>query len=120
MGRTTLTRTTPLGPYPSLPVSADGLDGVWTAADVSNKNQFVLDGPHLVQFWNSGASPYTVTLTSTVDPQNRTGDVTAYSLAAGDIGEFKVDQYSGWRQTDGYMYLEANNAAVKFNITRLG
>lgn len=120
MGRTTLTRTTPLGPYPSLQPAADALDGVWTAADVSNKNQFVLDGPVIVQFWNSGASPYTVTLTSAVDPQNRSGDVTAYSLAAGDIGVFKIDRTEGWKQTDGYMYLEASNTAVKFNITRIG
>lgn len=119
MPRTTLNRTTPLGPYPTLQPSADALDGVWTAADVTNKNQFVLDGPVLLQFWNSGASPYTVTLTSTTDGQNRTGDVTAYSLAAGDIGVFKIDQVIGWRQTDGYMYLEASNAAVKFNVTRL-
>lgn len=119
MARTTLTRTTPLGPYPSLQPAADALDGVWTAADVANKNQFVLDGPVLVQFWNSGASPYTVTLTSIADQQNRTGDITAYSLAAGDIASILIDQTAGWKQTDGYMYLEASNAAVKFNVTRI-
>lgn len=120
MARATLTRTTPLGPYPSLQPAANALDGVWTAADATNKNQFLLDGPVLLQFWNSGASPYTVTLTSAADPQNRTGDITAYSLAAGIISEIKIDQVAGWKQSDGYMYLEASNAAVKFNITRLG
>jgi hypothetical protein len=119
MARTTLTRTTPLGPYPSLQPAADALDSVWTAADVANKNQFLLDGPVLLQFWNSGASPYTVTLTSAADPQNRTGDITTYSLAAGDIAGLKIDQVAGWKQSDGYMYLEASNASVKFNIMRL-
>lgn len=119
MARTTLTRTTLLGPYPSLQPAADALDEVWTAADVANKNQFLLDGPVILQFWNSGASPYTVTLTSAVDPMNRSGDVTTYSLAAGDIAGIDLRQTTGWRQSDGYMYLEASNAAVKFNIIRL-
>jgi hypothetical protein len=120
MGRTTLTRTTPLGPYPTLQPAADSLDLTMTAADVANGNQFVLDGTSLLLIHNSGASPYTVTLTSIADPQNRTGDITAYSLAAGDYACFKIDQVAGWRQSDGNFYLAASNAAVKFGIIRLG
>ena len=120
MGRTTLTRTTPLGPYPTLQPAADSLDIVMTAADVANGNQFVLDGSVLLLIQNSGASPFTVTLTSIADPQNRTGDVTAYSLAAGDISAFKLDQVAGWRQSDGNFYLSASNAGIKFGIIRLG
>jgi hypothetical protein len=119
MARTTLTRTTPLGPYPSLQPAADALDATMTAADVANGNQFLLDGPVLLIASNSGASPYTITLTSTVDGQNRTGDITTYSMAAGDISIFKIDQVRGWVQSDGYMYLSASNAAVKFGIIRL-
>jgi len=118
MARTTLTKTTPLGGYPALPLVADSIDIVWTAADVSNKNQFKLEQGDILLMWNSGASPYTVTLTSIVDERNRTGDVPAYSLAAGDIAVFGPLEQKGWKQTDGYMYLEASNASVKFAILR--
>ena len=76
MGRTTLTRTTPLGPYPTLQPAADA--------------------------------------------QNRTGDISAYSIGAGEYACFKIDQTTGWKQTDGYLYLQANNAEVKIGAIRLG
>jgi hypothetical protein len=119
MARTTLTKTTPPGAFPTLPPAADSLDVVFTAADVANKNQFKLETGDIVLAWNTHATTtYTVTLTSIADDKNRQGDVTAYSLAAGDVMVFGPLQQKGWRQTDGNMYLEASNAAVKFAILR--
>ncbi len=118
MPRTTLVKTTAKGPYPTLPIGANGLVVTLAAADVANKNQFLPSGNDLVVMQNSGASPYTVTITSAVDPQNRTGDVTTYSLAAGDVCVFLV-KTTGWVQADGYVYLEANNASVKFGVVAL-
>jgi hypothetical protein len=118
MPRTDLTKTTPLGGYPTLPLVADSADAVFTAADVGNKNQFTFESGDLVLAWNSGASPYTVTLTSIADARKRTGDVTAYSLAAGDVAVFGPFDSEGWRQADGKFYLEASNTAVKFAIIR--
>ena len=120
MGRTTLTRTTPLGAYPSLPVAADALDITLTAADTTNNNQIVLDGPMLIIAHNSGASARTLTLTSANDLQKRTGDITAYSIGAGEVACFKIDNQSGWRQSDGFLYLAANHAEVKIGAVRLG
>ena len=120
MGRTTLTRTTPLGPYPTLQPAADALDLLLTAADVANNNQILLDGPMIIVAHNSGASARTLTLTSAVDSQNRTGDISAYSIGAGEVACFKLDQVGGWKQTDGYLYLQANNAEVKIGAIRLG
>lgn len=119
MGRTTLTRTTPLGPYPALPVAADSMDVVMTGADITNSNQILLDGPMIVLAQNTDASARTVTLTSSPDPQNRSGDITSYSIAADEIAAFKIDQISGWRQSDGFLYLAANNALVKLGAIRL-
>lgn len=119
MPRTTLNKTTPLGGFPILPLAADSIDIVWTAADVGNKNQFKLEAGDIVLAWNTHATTaYTITLTSITDERNRTGDVTAYSLAAGDIGVFGPLEQKGWKQTDGNFYLEASNAAVKFAILR--
>lgn len=119
MGRTTLTRTTPLGPHPALPVSADALDIALTAADTVNNNQILLDGPMLVIALNSGVSARTVTLTSTADRKNRTGDISAYSIGAGEVACFKIDNDEGWKQSDGFLYLTANNAEVKLGAIRL-
>jgi len=120
MARATLTRTTILGPYPTLQPAADSLDVVMTACDVANGNQFVLDGPMILIVQNTdGASARTFTLTSLADPMNRTGDVTAYSVGIGEIAAFYFGQVAGWRQTDGYLYLSGSNAALKFGIIRL-
>lgn len=120
MARVSLTPITVLGPYPSLPVSANGLDLTWTAADATNKNQISFNGPKLILAKNSHASTaYTVTLTSKTDNRNRTGDVTAYQLEAGDVMAFRIDNAEGWQQSDGYVYLEANNASVQFAVINL-
>lgn len=120
MARTTLTRTAPLGPYPSLQPAANALDLTMTAADTSNFNQILLDGPIYVIAQNTDTVDRTVTITSAVDPQNRTGDITTYTISADDILVLKIDQYSGWRQSDGYLYLQASNAAVKLGAIRIG
>jgi hypothetical protein len=118
MARTSLTKSTLLGPYPSLQPAADALDLTFDAADVANKNQFAASGDDLILAWNSGASPYTITLSSAVDDKNRPGDITAFSLAAGDIAAFRV-KTQGWTQSDGKVYLEASNAAIKFAVIAL-
>lgn len=121
MARVTLTRTTPLGPFPTLQPAALALNLTETAADASNLNQFVLDGPCLIIAHNTGVGARTFTLTSVVDASNRTGDVTAYSVGAGLVAVFKVDaSASGWRQTDGYMYITGSHAEMLFGVVRLG
>lgn len=120
MARTTLTRTTPLGPYPSLPVSVNTLDLTMTAADTVNLNQILLDGPMIVVAQNTDTLDRTITLTSAVDPQNRTGDIATYTISADDIAVFKIDQVAGWKQSDGFLYLQASVAAVKLGAVRLG
>lgn len=120
MARTTLTRTSPLGPYPSLQPAANALDVTLAAADTANQNRALLDGPVLVVAHNSGATAHTITITSMADAKNRTGDISAYSIGAGKVACFKIDQYEGWKQTDGYLYLEANHAEVLLGIIRLG
>lgn len=119
MARTTLTRTTPLGPYPTLQPAAGALDITMTAADIVNLNQFLLDGPIIVIAQNTDSVARTITITSTTDPQNRSGDITTYSIAAGGLACIRIDQYPGWKQSDGFLYLQANNALVKLGAIRI-
>ena len=119
MARTTLTKTNAGGNFPVVPLTADSADITMTAADVANGNQFVPTGNELVIAHNSGASPYTVTITSVAAGNNRTGDIATYSLAAGDYAVFGPFRREGWLQSDGYIYLSASNASVTFGIITL-
>lgn len=119
MARTTLTKTVVRGAYASY-ATANCADVTLTAADVANKNQFVATGNEVVIVQNSdGANPYTVTFTSASDAFGRTGDITTYSLAAGEIGVFGPFRLPGWVQSDGYVYLEGSNAAIKFGVLQI-
>lgn len=116
MTRTTLTKNTLVGPYPTLQPTANSLDLTFTAADVANKNQFAGSGEDLLLAWNTdGANPYTVTFTSVADDKKRTGDITTYSIGAGEIAAFKFKD-AGWKQSDGKIYVEASNAAIEFAV----
>ncbi|MBI2758794.1 MAG: hypothetical protein HYX49_08960 [Chloroflexi bacterium] len=120
MARTALTKYNALGAFPSLPLSATAADLTMAAADTVNKNQCVATGNDLIIVWNSGVSPYTVTVTSAPTPHTkRSGDITAYSVAAGVISVLGPFIKDGWMQTDGNLYFEANNAAVKFAVVAL-
>ena len=116
MARTTLVKTVAKGNSPSLPLGAGSVTATFAAADVGNMNQFLPGGEDLLIAYNSGASPYTVTITSAPDQMNRTGDITTYSLAAGDIAVFGPFKLMGWVQADGYVYLQASNASVKLAV----
>lgn len=118
MPRVTITKQIPLGPYPTLPVATNALDITQLAADVTNKEQFVPSGDDLVIAHNTGGSANTITLTSAADALNRTGDISTYSVGAGELAMFRYKK-PGWMQSDGRVYLEASNAAVKWSVIQL-
>ncbi len=120
MPRTTLTPVTPLGPYPTLPVAANALDLTWTAADTVNLNQFLLNGRKLLLARNVHATTaFTFTLTSIADSKKRTGDIGPFTLQAGEVAAFLIDQSEGWIQTDGYLYLQGSDASIQFCVVTL-
>lgn len=126
MARTTRNKTTLLGSYPTLPLAADSADLVLTAmsgSGGSNGDQIAWGdfSRLLVIVQNSHATnAYTVTFTSVAGSStlNRTGDITTYSLAAGEIGVF-IFERNGWFQSDSMLYCEASNAAVKIGAVGL-
>lgn len=113
MPRTAFAAQTPKGPYPGT-ISANLLDVTWTAADNPNGHTTTWGpGNRMMILWrNSGAGARTVTVTSTASAAHaRTGDVTAFSLGAGEYGAFIVER-DGWIQTDGALYHTAEHAEV--------
>lgn len=89
----------------------------FTAANTTDKEQYAISDGDVILVWNTSAdTAYTYTITSVADPTyGRTGDITANSIAFGTIEALRVG-LEGWRQTDGKVYLEANNTAVKFAV----
>lgn len=119
MARTTVTPQAVVGPYPALPVSADSLDITWAAADTVNQNQFPITGKEVILARNDNAGAQTITLNSNPsDTFNRDGDITTYSIGAGEYAAF-YPAIKGWKQADSQFYLEASAADVFFAILRL-
>lgn len=118
MPRTTLTKTQTLGAFGTY--SANAADVTMTAADVANLNQFAATSTNLVLAHNGGVGAATITITSAPDEKGRTGDIAAYSLGAGEYAVFgPFDSQRGWRQADGYVYLQASSADIKLGVIEL-
>ena len=116
MARVTLTKKRALGQFGTY--SANAADLTMAAADPTNKNQFTFRPGDIVIVHNTGASPYTVTITSTpLARSGRSGDIGPYTFQAGEYGVIgPFTEQDGFRQSDGYIYLEASNAEVKFGV----
>ena len=107
--------------FPSLPITANALDFIFTAAGASFADGagFVLSEKEILLAYNPDSSARTITISSVVDPFNRTGDITAYSLGAGEYCVFPQFKRDGWQQTNGQLYVAASNALVQFAVLRL-
>ncbi len=121
MARTPVTPVAVLGPYPTLPVAANSLDFAFTAPAVAADGvSFVMTGREILLVQNTDVGAQTFTLESTVDAKGRTGDVTTYSLAAGEFACFDARGLEGWRQASGgAFYLKMSADTVKVAILRL-
>ncbi len=120
MPRTLLLATaikTVKGPNPGT-VNAGDLTVVPVAADVANGNNFVPAPNDVLHVWNSGAGPFTITLTSAPDERKRLADITTYNLAINDIITFNYGDLIGWIQSDGTVWINGANVAIKFWVER--
>jgi hypothetical protein len=118
MSRTNIATQTPVGPYPAGGVvSALALDLAWAAADVSNHNEFLFSGKEVLLVQNTDTVSHNLTLTSAPDEHGRSADVSSYAVAAGVISAFSFRAGSaGWLESDGHVYIQADNALMKFAI----
>lgn len=116
--RTLVSTATP-APILAGPPGATTLDIVWTAADTVNNNAFTMSGNDVLLCYNSGASPYTVTVSSVADSLGRTGDIATYSIAAGTISWIGPIPVNGFAQANGQCYISASNVAVKFAVIKV-
>lgn len=118
--RTSVTASvvSPKGPYPGT-VAANDLDVVPFTLDNTNGNVWVGTGRDLLVIQNPTAGAITVTLTSSVDSQNRKGDITTYSLGIGEFMTFWYGSLVGWDQGGGQLYIDCSATGLKGMIFRI-
>jgi hypothetical protein len=103
-------------------IAANGADIVLTACDVANGNNFLCSGRDIVLVQNTGAGARTITFTSENDNNGRPGNISAYSLAAGEFALFGPFFSEGWAQrgaTDtGKVLVTGEHAEVKVGVIK--
>jgi len=121
MARTNINKTALIAAYPTLPVTANSADVVFVATSGSagangNQTSFGDAGELTLMALNSDpTNPYTILISSVADKMNRSGDIGPYTMQAGEHAVFTIKR-DGFRQTDGNLYFESNNAAVKVAV----
>lgn len=119
MARTNLVAQTLPGAYPTLPVGVGSRELTTVAMDVVNGNDTaIVDGKTVVLFYNSDSGAHTVTFTSAADSLGRTGDITAYSIAAGRLAIFGAFKLVGWTHS-GKLQIDASDVTVKVAVITL-
>jgi hypothetical protein len=109
-----------LGAYPSTPLAANSADLVETAGDAvfGHQTPLVNRKTLVIAHNTSAATARTVTFLSVADAKNRTGDITAYSLAAGEIAVFGPFATEGWANA-GNLWIDVSHAEMKLAVITL-
>jgi len=119
VARLVITPAIPKGSYPTLPISPTTADLAFVVAGTYTDGEGWLNtGRELVIVQNTSAGALTVTFTS-VAYLGRSGDITAYSIAASGFAMFGPFDPKGWNQTDGMVYMAGSAATVKFAVILL-
>ena len=119
MPRITHVAQVPLGSIGDYSVG-DAADLIFLAADVANMEQTILTGKEMIIARNVGGGPFLITVNSVNDPFNRTGDITDYSLGAGEFAIFGPFDRTGWKQVgSSLIFFEANNVAIEIAVVRI-
>jgi len=115
-----------VGPYTLTPVPDGDLNVSWNPADPDNGNFFYFDNPNgdILVAWNTDYSvTHFLTIYSQPDvPFDRTGDITNYAIAAGQIAMYNFSQAVGWginvgpTPTSFQIDIGADSAFVKFAV----
>lgn len=109
----------PLKTLPSIngTLAADSVNvAPGTAIDNVNGNSTMHPGGRGVYFIvenTHATNPGTFTVTSVADELGRTGDHSAYELAAGEVGMFGPYPSKGWVQSDGTIRYTGSAATMK-------
>jgi hypothetical protein len=109
--RSVITNTTATGRH-----SAAGITLVWTDANPESGNRFVgssRTGRELLLARNTGGTALTVTVLAATDSLGRRFADQELTIEAGDVSAFGPFASAGWRQSDGYVWVDAPSTNIK-------
>ncbi|MBU2249525.1 MAG: hypothetical protein KKD77_22450 [Gammaproteobacteria bacterium] len=111
-----MTVTTMEGAYGDY--GANEADVAMAAADVGNGNYWVLKEGDVLLAHNTNVGAQTITIASVADKYGRSGNIAAYSIGADEYAVFGPFQFHGWRQTTGWIHVDAASADVLLGVLR--
>lgn len=120
MARTTIVAQPAFGSYPSLPIPPAGADLVFTATDnPTDRVTLLVDGKTVLIAFNTDVVARTITIASVADAQNRQGDITAYSVAAGRVAAFGPFHSTGWAMPGSLLNIDVSDAKLRLSVITL-
>lgn len=108
-----------LGPFAAY--GAGTADFTFAAGTITDGDTFVCTGKEILVVQNTDAGAVTITITSVADEKNRTGDITTYSVGAGEFAAFSIGLTNslGWKSTTGKVRITVSDADLKVAVLRL-
>lgn len=100
-------------------MTALSLDLTWATGDTTGNYITASTGTtYLLLVYNAHATvAKTITISSVVDsPFNRTGDITAYSVAAQGYSHFYFQASAGWKDGSNHITITPQSTDIKFLV----
>lgn len=118
MARLDIVPATVINGFPTLPLAADSADFVFSNPAVAADGiSYTSSGREVLLVQNTSGGALTFTVASS--PLNgRTGDITAYSLGAGEFAAIMVSG-AGWEQASRKVFAVGSTTGIKFAVLRL-
>lgn len=105
------------GPFAT--IAANGADFTFAAGTITDGDTFACTGREILLVKN-GTGTNTITITSVANAKARTGDITTYSLGAGEFAAFGVGLTNtpGWKSS-GVIRITVSSAEVSVAVLKL-
>lgn len=115
MTRAIVPKTTGTTPYP-----AAGVAITMTAWDAGLGSRIALTGSEVILIQNTDSGGHTYTITPIADSGGRTSpSPDAVAIGAGEVVALGRLALDGYRQADGYLWIDADDATVKFGAYQM-
>lgn len=112
-----------IGPYITLQPTAASLNVAWTTGQVGSGDNIIQTSGttryHLLMRNTHASLAQTVTIVSVADPFIRTGDITAYSIAAGLYASYWFSSTLGWANGSGNITIQCSTTDISFMLFAL-
>lgn len=101
--------------------TAGALDFTFASSSGSATDQLTGNGRDIILAYNSGSATGTVSVASVADEKNRTGNISSYSMAAGDFACIPVGltNNKGWMDSSKKITITTSSADLKLAALRL-